>query len=155
MAQPKARQRLYREFLTPALHRRFADAATAVLAVCYVESISIGNKSSCKPPFIKLATELILIAFAVLWSWFPLGPAGVRTLLLFLSALVIFILRVSQLQLGPRTTISPIKTFTQALIQVNTYRTFAIYLFSAWWFSEVYVWSASQGADLKLVAQAR
>lgn len=36
----------------------------------------------------------------VLWSWFPLGPAGIRTLLLFISALSVFVLRVAQLHLG-------------------------------------------------------
>ena len=33
----------------------------------------------------------------VIWSWFPLGPAGIRTLLLFISALAVFVLRVAQL----------------------------------------------------------
>lgn len=37
---------------------------------------------------------------AVLWFWFPIGPAGIRTLLLFVSALSIFVLRVAQLHLG-------------------------------------------------------
>ena len=36
----------------------------------------------------------------VLWFWFPLGPAGIRTLLLFVSALAVFVLRVAQLHLG-------------------------------------------------------
>ena len=37
---------------------------------------------------------------AVLWFWFPIGPAAIRTLLLFVSALSIFVLRVAQLHLG-------------------------------------------------------
>lgn len=37
---------------------------------------------------------------AVLWFWFPVGPAGIRTLLLFVSALSVFVLRVGQLHLG-------------------------------------------------------
>ncbi|KAL8718716.1 MAG: hypothetical protein Q9225_004180 [Loekoesia sp. 1 TL-2023] len=40
------RIRLYREFLTPALHRRFTQAAGVSLLVCYVEAVIIGDKSS-------------------------------------------------------------------------------------------------------------
>lgn len=32
-----------------------------------------------------------------LWKWFPIGPAGLRTLMIFISSLAIFILRVAQL----------------------------------------------------------
>ena len=36
----------------------------------------------------------------VFWFWFPIGPAGIRTLLIFISVLSIFVLRVAQLHLG-------------------------------------------------------
>jgi len=36
----------------------------------------------------------------VFWSWFPIGTAGIRTLLLFISALSVFVLRVAQLHIG-------------------------------------------------------
>lgn len=42
------RTRLYREFLTPALHRRFTTAAGLTLLICYGEAVIIGEKSSCK-----------------------------------------------------------------------------------------------------------
>jgi len=41
------RIRLYREFLTPALHRRFTTAAGITLLACYVEAVLIGDRSSC------------------------------------------------------------------------------------------------------------
>ena len=42
-----ARPALYREVLTPALHRRFTGSALLVLVFCYVEAILIAEKSSC------------------------------------------------------------------------------------------------------------
>ena len=39
---------LYREFLTPALHRRFTNAALITLVVCYIEAILIADKSKCE-----------------------------------------------------------------------------------------------------------
>ena len=36
----------------------------------------------------------------MVWSWFPVGLAGIRTLLLFISALSVFVLRVASLHLG-------------------------------------------------------
>ena len=83
-----------------------------------------------------------------LWSWFPLGFAGIRTLLLFVAALIVFVLRVGQLHLGARTTASSFQTFRQKLYSYNTIRTFGWYTLSAWFFSEVYMWSASEDANL-------
>jgi len=39
------RTALYREFLTPALHRRFTSAAVVILVICYIEAILTGEKS--------------------------------------------------------------------------------------------------------------
>ena len=88
----------YKQFLTPALHRRFTGAAVVILAICYVEAILIGEKSSRKntlPSVIRGADVEV-----VFWSWFPIGTAGIKTLLLFISALSVFVLRVAQLHLG-------------------------------------------------------
>lgn len=43
------RARPYKELLTPLLHRRFIKAAALILALCYVETLIIGDKSSRKP----------------------------------------------------------------------------------------------------------
>ncbi|CAF9920898.1 MAG: hypothetical protein ALECFALPRED_001659 [Alectoria fallacina] len=128
---------LYREFLTPALHRRFTSAALITLVVCYAEAVLVADKCS------------------IFWFWFPVGPAGIRTLLLFLSALSIFVLRVAQLHLGIRTTASPFETFTIYLFRLNTVQTLGWYLFSAWWFSEVYMWSVPESANLGWVAAGK
>ena len=45
---PLSRPALYREVLTPALHRRFTGSALIVLVLCYFVGILIGEKTSCK-----------------------------------------------------------------------------------------------------------
>ena len=90
-----------------------------------------------------------------LWLWFPVGPAGIRTLLLYICSLSVFVLRVAQLHLGSRTTASPFQTFTQRLLDFNTIQTFGWYGFSTWWFSEVYMWSASSDANLNWISEGK
>ena len=75
------------------------------------------------------------------WLWFPIGPAGICSLLLFTSALIVFILRVANLHFGERLTISPASTFLQCILGWTGLQTLAFYLFSAWFFSEIYVFS--------------
>ena len=45
LAAPASAQlvRHYRDFLTPALHARFVDAATILLALCYAEAVWLGE----------------------------------------------------------------------------------------------------------------
>ena len=152
----QARTRFYREFLTPALHRRFTRAAGVICFLCYIEAVLIGGTSSCKRS--ERCFHVMHADFwvdAVLWSWFPLGPAGIRTLLLFISSLLIFVLRVAQLHFGARITASPFETFRQYLFRVNTLQTLGFYLFSAWWFTEVYIWSSSDLANLRWVTEGK
>ncbi|RAL09027.1 nucleoporin NDC1 [Aspergillus homomorphus CBS 101889] len=131
-----ARPRPYRRILTSALHRRFVHASALALLVCYIVAFAIGEKSS------------------FLWSWFPIGACGIRTVLLSLCSLVIFVLRVGQMHLGARTTASPISTLKQ-LIPLDAFQTFGWYLFSAWWFNEIYRWSSPLSAHLEWVNRAR
>ncbi len=91
---------------------------------------------------------------AVLW-WFPIGTTGIRALLLFLSSLAVFVLRVAQLHFEAINTKSTWETWTRRLVRLEVFQTFAWYLFSAWWFGEVYIWSASDGANLGLIAQGK
>lgn len=44
----------YRHFLTSILHRGFVKAAFVALAVCYVDALFIGNKSSSEFDFVLL-----------------------------------------------------------------------------------------------------
>lgn len=56
---------------------------------------------------------------------------------------------------GSRTTSSPWLAFTQRLLRLDTIQTLGWYLFSAWFFSEVYVWSAAASSDLNWIAQGK
>ncbi|KAH2790188.1 hypothetical protein KXV54_008664 [Aspergillus fumigatus] len=131
-----ARPRPYRRILTSALHRRFVHASALALSVCYFVAFLLGDKSS------------------FLWAWFPIGACGFRAVLLFFSSLVVFVLRVGQMHLGSRTTASPIGTF-KYLAPFNVIQTFGWYLFSAWWFSEIYKWSCPTSAQLEWVRRGR
>ncbi|KAL6234186.1 hypothetical protein BDW75DRAFT_241293 [Aspergillus navahoensis] len=124
--------RPYRRILTSALHRRFVHASALSLLVCYAISVLIGDKSS------------------LFWALFPLGSCGIRTVLLFISPLAIFVLRVGQMHVGSRTTSSSFNTF-QHLFPLHLIQTFGWYIFSAWWFSELYKWSSPISAHLEWV----
>ncbi|KAL3437676.1 nucleoporin protein Ndc1-Nup [Aspergillus tetrazonus] len=127
-----AKPRPYRRILTSALHRRFVHASALSLLVCYAISVLIGDKSS------------------LFWALFPLGSCGIRTVLLFISPLAIFVLRVGQMHIGSRTTSSSLNTF-HYLFPLHVIQTFGWYIFSAWWFSELYKWSAPTSAHLEWV----
>jgi nucleoporin NDC1 len=78
----------------------------------------------------------------------PLGPVGVRTALLFIPTMIVYILRVAQMHVGQRSTISPVSTFMTYCTRLDTPRTFMAYTVSAWVFSEIYIWSRSSSDRL-------
>ncbi|CAG8976299.1 hypothetical protein HYALB_00005705 [Hymenoscyphus albidus] len=127
------RVRPYKDYLTPALHRRFAMATATLFGLCYVESVLIAEWNS------------------LFWSWFPFGRAGIRTGLLFIPAFMIFILRVAQLHVGLRTSFSAWETFRSFARRFDIIQTLGWYFLSAYLFSEIYVWSASKDADLNRI----
>lgn len=105
------------------------------------------------PPVDQYLPLRALIPSAVIWSWFPLGRAGIRAGLLFIPAFMIFILRVAQLHVGLRTSFSAYQTFTRYAARLETVQTAMWYLLSAYLFSEIYIWSASPEADLHRIKQ--
>lgn len=115
------------------MHKWFSMASAILFALCYVESFLIGEKKS------------------FFWSWFPLGRAGIRALLLFIPGFMIFIPRIGQLHVGLRTSYSPLETFKKYVATFAVPQTVGWYLLSAWFFSEVYVWSASKDQDLNRI----
>ena len=90
---------------------------------------------------LSCARELPLMSYAVLWLWFPFGPTGIRTLLLLIPALTIYLLRISQWHVGRRQTLTRAETFQKYFLRTNTVTTLAFYIFSAWLYNEVYTWS--------------
>jgi nucleoporin NDC1 len=83
-----------------------------------------------------------------LWLWFPVGPTGIRTLLVFLPALIIYVLRVAQWHVGQRQTQTRAETAQKYLFRKSTVLTLAFYAFSAWLYGEVYIWSRPSESKL-------
>lgn len=52
----------YKDFLQPALHRRFTSTATVLLAVSYVEAVLLDSWSSCSSPSRISSTRLANVA---------------------------------------------------------------------------------------------
>jgi nucleoporin NDC1 len=99
--------------------------------------------------------KIVINIFIVFWSWFPFGRVGIRTGLLFICAFSIFVLRVGQLHVGLRTTNSAFQTFSQYAFRSQTIQTAGWYLFSAWLFSEVYIFSASSDANIRWITESK
>ncbi|KAK4549648.1 hypothetical protein LTR36_004949 [Oleoguttula mirabilis] len=135
VAAPLARP--YKDFLTPALHRRFTNAAFLTLALCWLEATFMSSSPSW------------------LWFWFPLGMTGLRTLLLFIPCLAVFIVRVMNMHVGKRTTTSGFETLAQKATDWRSGATVGWYVFSAWLFGEVYIWSRSETANLGWIDPGR
>lgn len=90
----------------------------------------------------------VLICLADFWAWFPFSLTGFRACTLFVSGLIIVLLRIARLHVGWRTTSSPFETFLTFGLQLHNVWLPLVYGFSAWVFSEVYIWSVSDDADL-------
>ncbi|TQS37464.1 hypothetical protein Golomagni_02059 [Golovinomyces magnicellulatus] len=90
-------------------------------------------------------------ALHLFWVWFPLGKTGLRAGLLFIPALCIFLLRVAQLHVGYRTSVSGWDTFKSHAFRFQTIQTATWYCISAYLFSEIYIWSASADAGLSRI----
>jgi len=87
----------------------------------------------------------------VIWSWFPFGRAGIRTGLLFIPAFMVFVLRVAQLHVGIRTSYSAWYTFRTYALRYDVVQTIGWYCLSAYLFSEIFIWSAPNRADLNRI----
>ena len=147
----QGRVRPYREFLTPALHRRFVASTGWALLLCWLEGFLMSNKTSRKG--LSSCINYKKLMHVVFWSWFPLGPVAIPTLLLFLSALLVFLLRIDQLHLGARQTTSPWQTFWRYSRKSSVLEHFLIYALSALLFGEAYLWVTPRSAELGLIAE--
>lgn len=75
--------------------------------------------------------------------------------MLFISAFSIFVLRVSQLHVGSRTTASGFESFKLYALRYETFQTAGWYLFSAWLYTEVYIFSAPRDAHIYWITDAK
>ncbi|KAH7146467.1 nucleoporin protein Ndc1-Nup [Dactylonectria macrodidyma] len=133
MAATTVRKAPYKDFLQPALHRRFTSTATVLLAVSYLEAVLLDSWNS------------------YLWGWFPLGPVGVRTACIFTCGLAILVLRIANYHVGLRTTGSGFQTLSTALVKLQTYEALFWYGFSSLFFCHIFLWSASKRTNLQWI----
>lgn len=133
MAAPTPRIRLYKEFLTPALHRRFVSAAAVTLVLCWADATFLSSS--------------FFSGAGLLWSWFPLGPTGIRAVLLFAPCLAVFIVRVANMHVGTYNASSDAAALLGRFSGVSgigsALHTVGWYIWSGWFFGEVYLWSRS------------
>ncbi|KAK3315377.1 nucleoporin protein Ndc1-Nup [Apodospora peruviana] len=133
MASTTVRRLPYKDFLQPTLHKRFAVPIWGLLALSYFEAIALSRWDS------------------FWWVWFPVGPTGARTVFLTLSALSIVILHIAQYHAGLRTSDSGFQTFVQHALKLQTAEAIVSYVFSAFIFSQVYLWSVPNNAGLEWI----
>ncbi|KAI2779235.1 nucleoporin protein Ndc1-Nup [Daldinia loculata] len=125
-----ARRAPYKDFLQPALQRRFASTTGVLLGLAYIENLFLANWSN------------------LLWPWFPVGPASIRTLAIFGCILPIIILRIAHSHIGIRTSHSPFDTFRHYALSFATIETIITFAISAWLFSQTYLLSTPASANL-------
>ncbi|KAL7944620.1 nucleoporin protein Ndc1-Nup domain-containing protein [Trichoderma barbatum] len=133
MAGTPTRRAPYKDTLQPALHRRFSSTASLLLAVSYIESILLSSWDS------------------YFWSWFPLGPAGFRTLLLFACGLTILVLRIASYHVGIKTTGTGLHTFATSLLKPRTYETAFWYGFSSLFYCAIYLGTKDEETNLQWI----
>ncbi|KAK8038508.1 hypothetical protein PG993_006919 [Apiospora rasikravindrae] len=133
MPAPVVRRKPYKDFLQPCLQRRFASTLLVVLVVAYAEALTLSSWTS------------------VIWSWFPLGIAGLRTLAIFGTALLIVILRIAHPHIGLRTSNSGFHTFRQYALSFETCESILTYAISALCFSQVYLYSVGEHAGIQWI----
>jgi nucleoporin NDC1 len=80
----------------------------------------------------------------VFWAVFPIGPTGFRTFFIFLCGLAILVLRIAQYHVGLRTSNSGLQTFLKYAATSQTLEAIVSYTLSAWLFSQIYLWSATE-----------
>ncbi|KAI0155700.1 nucleoporin protein Ndc1-Nup [Pestalotiopsis sp. NC0098] len=123
----------YKDFLQPCMQRRFASALLVLLALSYVESLTLSSWNS------------------IIWSWFPIGIAGIRTAFIFGSVLLVVVLRIAHPHIGLRTSNSPFDTFRQNIFSLAAFETVLTYTISAFLFSQVYLSSVADKANLQWI----
>lgn len=87
----------------------------------------------------------------VVWSWFPIGPVGFRTVFVFTSALAIIILRISQYHAGSRVSTSPLRNALSSVCTIQFLEAWLSYGFSSIVFGLVYLWTVGERGDMNWI----
>ncbi|KAI0901104.1 nucleoporin protein Ndc1-Nup [Annulohypoxylon nitens] len=133
MPPAAARRAPYKDFLQPALQRRFASTAGCLLAISYIEALTLSKWNH------------------VVLPWMPIGLPGIRTLAIFGSILPIIILRIAHSHIGIRTSNSSLDTFRRNAISFETIETIITFTTSSWLFSQIYLLSTPADANISWI----
>ncbi|KAI0384649.1 nucleoporin protein Ndc1-Nup [Hypomontagnella monticulosa] len=128
-----ARRVPYKDFLQPALQRRFASTAGLLLGIAYIEAITISRWNH------------------LLWSWFPFGLPGIRTIAIFVSVFPIIVLRIAHSHVGIRTANSPFEALKSNAFTFATLEIILTFAISSWLFSQTYLLSMPSEASLSWI----
>ncbi|KAH9885895.1 nucleoporin protein Ndc1-Nup, partial [Xylariomycetidae sp. FL2044] len=131
-----ARRTPYKDFLQPVLQARFAATVGLLLAIAYVQSLLLSTWDS------------------LLWPWFPVGPAGLRTVLIFSSVILIVLLRIAHSHVGSRNFNSPFETLVRSSFITSTLETLLLYPICAFMFGHIYMWSVDEGSNLHWITRS-
>ena len=112
----------YKRPLTSLLHRRFRDAFIISIAICYTAAIIISG------------------SFSWFWSWFPIGPAGIRTAFLLIPAICVLTLRIALVRPDFRLATTPYNRFKAILSRRETLKIPIYYVLSAVSFQYIFIW---------------
>lgn len=91
----------------------------------------------------------------MIWSWFPLGWAGFRAALIFVSGLSILVLRIAHYHVGLRMGSAGWQTVGALLTDPRAYETAFWYGVSSFIFCPVFLFSADDNLNLRFVSAAR
>ncbi|PHH55765.1 Nucleoporin NDC1 [Ceratocystis fimbriata CBS 114723] len=133
MARRIIRTPPYKDFLQAALHKRFLTTATVLIATVYVEAMLLAPWTS------------------YLWTWFPIGPTGIRAFFLLLSGIWVLFLRIGQYHVGIRTSTSSFNCFVQNTTRMHTAEVFFAYLLSTACFWPVFLATRSSSSQMNLI----
>ncbi|KAK6535144.1 hypothetical protein TWF694_001622 [Orbilia ellipsospora] len=125
----------YHALVTPVLHRRFVRASWTTLTIAYIGNIIMENISGWP------------------WSIFPLGRAGINTLILFVFLIPILILRIAQLSTTSKKNLSDVHCLLHSLTDRSLIKCVFWYTLSAWLIVQFYLWNTRASSDLSIVTK--
>ncbi|KAL5615144.1 hypothetical protein BROUX41_005201 [Berkeleyomyces rouxiae] len=133
MARRIIRTPPYKDFLQAALHKRFLTTAAALIITAYSEAMLLAPWTS------------------YLWTWFPIGPTGLRALFILLSGIWVLFLRIGQYHVGIRTSTSSFNCLLQNATKMHTAEVFFAYLLSTACFWPIFLSTRSSSSQMNLI----
>lgn len=146
----------YKRYLTSIWHTRWLRAAAVALLWHLSVSAVYGDWYSTYGSLIviSLLTRRVASISSFFWSVFPLGPAGLRAGLFWITSLVMFTVPLSTFKIGRRCTPSNWSAIKNLISNPLTPATiFLWHALSAFWFCQVFVYWSPPSQELAWVSK--